>query len=54
MRFLWEVVAEANLVADVELVVAENVVDLTQCVLLVLVGTQSVSSRYGGNECGIG
>ncbi|KAH3741121.1 hypothetical protein DPMN_047840 [Dreissena polymorpha] len=54
MRFLGVFVTEANLVTDVELVVAEDVVDLAHCVLLVIVWAQSVSSRNDSNKRGIG
>jgi len=53
MRLPGEVVAEADLVADMELVVAQDVVNLAHGVLLELVRIDSQLSGHGGNECSV-
>jgi len=50
MWFPGEVVAEADLVADMEFVVAQDVVNLAHGVLLVLVWAQAVRSRHRRDE----
>jgi len=53
VRFPGEVVAEADLVADMELVVAQDVVNLAHGVLLELVRIDSQLGGHGGNECSV-
>jgi len=53
VRFPGEVVAKADLVADMELVVTQDVVNLAHGVLLELVRIDSQLSGHGGNECSV-
>ena len=50
VRLPGEVVAEADLVADMELVVTQDVVNLAHGVLLVLVWAQAVRRRHRRDE----